>query len=158
MFIRVEPSSGVPVTGQIADQVRTHCASGTLRPGDRLPSVRELARQLAVNPNTVLRVYERLDSMRDPGALRPWIAQVTRRLCLDRLAAAKGEPETAEPDEATSRWPSGAKARSATRSVVRIADTRALAAWSHNSTPGPAPATASRSPRPGLNRKARTNP
>src|SRR5579862_9127752 len=60
MFIRVETSSGVPITGQIADQIRTHCASGTLRPGDRLPSVRELARQLAVNQNTILRVYERL--------------------------------------------------------------------------------------------------
>jgi GntR family transcriptional regulator len=60
MFIRVETSSGMPITRQIADQVRGHCAGGTLRPGDRLPSVRELARDLAVNPNTVLRVYERL--------------------------------------------------------------------------------------------------
>jgi GntR family transcriptional regulator len=40
--------------------VATYCASGLLRPGDRLPSVRELARELAVNQNTVLRVYERL--------------------------------------------------------------------------------------------------
>lgn len=60
MFIRVETSSGLPITRQIADQVRAHCASGSLRPGDRLPSVRELARELAVNQNTVLRVYERL--------------------------------------------------------------------------------------------------
>ncbi|MDB5295228.1 MAG: ytrA 2 [Phycisphaerales bacterium] len=60
MFIRVETSSGLPITRQIADQVRAHCAAGTLRPGDRLPSVRELARELAVNQNTVLRVYERL--------------------------------------------------------------------------------------------------
>jgi GntR family transcriptional regulator len=36
------------------------CASGSLAPGDRLPSVRELARDLAVNQNTILRVYERL--------------------------------------------------------------------------------------------------
>ncbi|HLL89772.1 MAG TPA: GntR family transcriptional regulator, partial [Tepidisphaeraceae bacterium] len=41
-------------------QVRAACASGTLRAGDRLPSVRELARELAVNQNTILRVYERL--------------------------------------------------------------------------------------------------
>ena len=40
---------------------------------------------------TFLRVYERLDRLRDPAALRPWIAQVTRRLCLDRLAAARKE-------------------------------------------------------------------
>lgn len=60
MFIRVETTSGLPITRQIADQIRAHCAGGTLRPGDRLPSVRELARELAVNQNTVLRVYERL--------------------------------------------------------------------------------------------------
>jgi GntR family transcriptional regulator len=60
MFIRIETSSGMPIARQIADQIRTHCAGGTLRPGDRLPSVRQLAKQLAVNQNTVLRVYERL--------------------------------------------------------------------------------------------------
>jgi GntR family transcriptional regulator len=60
MFIRLETSSGMPIARQIADQVRTHCASGSLCPGDRLPSVRALAKELAVNQNTVLRVYERL--------------------------------------------------------------------------------------------------
>ena len=60
MFIRVESTSGVPITKQIAEQIRTHCASRTLQPGDRLPSVRQLAQELAVNQNTILRVYERL--------------------------------------------------------------------------------------------------
>ncbi len=60
MFIRIEPASGVPITRQIAEQIRTQCASRNLRPGDRLPSVRQLAQELAVNQNTVLRVYERL--------------------------------------------------------------------------------------------------
>ena len=60
MLIRLEPSSGVPITRQAADQIRLLCASGSLRPGDRLPSVRELAAELAVNQNTILRVYERL--------------------------------------------------------------------------------------------------
>ena len=49
--------------------------------------------------DTFLRIYERLDRIRDPHALRPWIAQVTRRVCLDRLAAAKARPETDELDE-----------------------------------------------------------
>jgi len=62
MFIRLEPSSGIPITRQVADQIRLHCANGALRPGDRLPSVRELARQITVNQNTILRVYERLTS------------------------------------------------------------------------------------------------
>lgn len=60
MFVRIEKGSAVPISRQIADQLATRCASGLLRPGDRLPSVRELARELAVNQNTVLRVYDRL--------------------------------------------------------------------------------------------------
>ncbi len=42
------------------DQIRTQCVSGALSPGDRLLSVRALAKELAVNQNTILRVYERL--------------------------------------------------------------------------------------------------
>jgi GntR family transcriptional regulator len=60
LFIRIETSSGVPITRQIADQIRSHSVSGALAPGDRLPSVRQLARDLLVNQNTILRVYERL--------------------------------------------------------------------------------------------------
>jgi len=60
MLIRIETAAGVPITRQIMDQIRTQCASGALVTGDRLPSVRELARQLAVNQNTILKVYERL--------------------------------------------------------------------------------------------------
>lgn len=60
MFLRIEKGSAVPISRQIAAQIASLCASGALRPGARLPSVRELARELAVNQNTVLRVYERL--------------------------------------------------------------------------------------------------
>jgi GntR family transcriptional regulator len=60
MFLRVEKGSAVPISRQIAQQISTLCAAGSLAPGDRLPSVRELARELAVNQNTILRVYERL--------------------------------------------------------------------------------------------------
>jgi GntR family transcriptional regulator len=60
MFIRVEKGSSVPITRQVAEQIRAQCLSGTLPPGERLPSVRELARELAVNVNTIFRVYERL--------------------------------------------------------------------------------------------------
>jgi GntR family transcriptional regulator len=60
MFLRVESSSGLPIVRQIADQIRSQCASGALVPGDRLPSVRQLAREILVNQNTILRVYERL--------------------------------------------------------------------------------------------------
>jgi len=60
MLIRIEASSGVPITRQIVDQIRARCASRALAAGDRVPSVRELARQITVNQNTVLRAYERL--------------------------------------------------------------------------------------------------
>jgi len=60
MFLRIEKGSAVPISRQIADQIASLCASGGVRPGERLPSVRELARELAVNQNTILRVYERL--------------------------------------------------------------------------------------------------
>jgi len=60
MFIRIETTSGVPITRQIMDQIRMQIATGALPPGERLPSVRALGRELAVNQNTILRVYERL--------------------------------------------------------------------------------------------------
>jgi GntR family transcriptional regulator len=60
MFLRIEKGSAVPISRQIAQQIGTLCAAGSLAPGDRLPSVRELARDLGVNQNTILRVYERL--------------------------------------------------------------------------------------------------
>jgi GntR family transcriptional regulator len=60
MFLRIERGSAVPISRQIAQQVAALCAAGSLAPGDRLPSVRELARDLGVNQNTILRVYERL--------------------------------------------------------------------------------------------------
>lgn len=60
MFLRIEKGSAVPISRQIAEQIATLCASGSLQPGERLPSVRELARELAVNQNTILRVYDRL--------------------------------------------------------------------------------------------------
>jgi GntR family transcriptional regulator len=60
MFIRLEPSSAVPVYRQIVDQIKYQVASGMLRSGDRLPSVRELARRLPANQNTILKAYELL--------------------------------------------------------------------------------------------------
>ncbi len=60
MFIRIETSSSTPIYRQISDQIRYQIASGTLQHGAKLPSVRELAVNLAVNQNTVLKVYNEL--------------------------------------------------------------------------------------------------
>jgi GntR family transcriptional regulator len=53
--------SGVPVYRQVIDQVHSGVASGSLRAGDQLPTVRQLAVDLAINPNTVMRAYRELE-------------------------------------------------------------------------------------------------
>ena len=57
MFINIDPSSGLPIYLQIAQQIKTAVAMGRLQPEEPLPSVRQLAVELAVNPNTVARAY-----------------------------------------------------------------------------------------------------
>ena len=57
MFINIDPSSGLPIYIQIAQQIKTAVAMGRLQPEEPLPSVRQLAVELAVNPNTVARAY-----------------------------------------------------------------------------------------------------
>lgn len=59
--LRLDLRSGVPVYRQIIDQVRAGVASGALKAGDQLPTVRQLAVDLTVNPNTVLRAYRELE-------------------------------------------------------------------------------------------------
>jgi DNA-binding transcriptional regulator YhcF (GntR family) len=53
--------TGVPVYRQLIDQVRTGVASGSLIAGDQLPTVRQLAVDLEINPNTVMRAYRELE-------------------------------------------------------------------------------------------------
>ena len=60
MFIRIEPSSAVPIYRQIQDQIKEHITCGLLRPGEQMPSVRQVAEELAVNQNTILKVYNEL--------------------------------------------------------------------------------------------------
>jgi GntR family transcriptional regulator len=61
MWFRVEPGRGVPIYIQIMDQIRRSVAGGTLAPGEQLPSVRDLALQLAINPNTISKAYQELE-------------------------------------------------------------------------------------------------
>ncbi len=58
---RLDFQSGVPVYRQIIDQVQAGIAVGYLRPGYQLPTVRQVAVDLAINPNTVLRAYRELE-------------------------------------------------------------------------------------------------
>jgi GntR family transcriptional regulator len=59
--LRLDLQSGVPVYRQIIDQVRGGIASGALTVGDQLPTVRQLAVDLSINPNTVVRAYRELE-------------------------------------------------------------------------------------------------
>lgn len=61
MQIELDFRSGIPIYVQIMDQIKHLIASGALRPGDQLPTVRQLAADLRVNFNTVARAYRMLD-------------------------------------------------------------------------------------------------
>jgi len=63
MMFHVDFKSGKPVYLQLVDQVRYAAASGALRPGDSLPSIRPLAEELRVNRNTVAKAYTELESL-----------------------------------------------------------------------------------------------
>jgi GntR family transcriptional regulator len=58
---RLDRQSGVPAYRQLVDQVRQSLRLGLLRPGDQLPTVRDVVRQIAINPNTVHRAYRDLE-------------------------------------------------------------------------------------------------
>jgi GntR family transcriptional regulator len=57
----IDFSSGIPVYKQIINTIYTAVSSGTLRQGERLPTIKELTRQLNVNPNTIAKAYRELD-------------------------------------------------------------------------------------------------
>ena len=63
-----------PIYSQITDGVREQILAGVLQNGDRLPSVRELATQLAINPNTIQRSYRELE-------MQGWIATIPGKGC-----------------------------------------------------------------------------
>ncbi len=60
MFFKINPHNGVPVYEQVYRQIAFAIADGGLRPGEMIPSVRSLAKTLAINPNTVARAYRQL--------------------------------------------------------------------------------------------------
>ena len=57
----LDSKSGVPIYRQIQDQIRYGIASGLLSPGEQLPTMRALAVELSVNPNTVIKAYTELE-------------------------------------------------------------------------------------------------
>src|SRR5215472_10979735 len=62
MLVQLNFKSGKPVYLQVVDQVKAAAASGALRAGEALPSIRPMAEQLRINRNTVAKAYEELES------------------------------------------------------------------------------------------------
>lgn len=62
MFFSIDPANGVAIYEQIVRQIKFAVARDAVKVGELIPSVRELARELAVNPNTVARAYRQLQS------------------------------------------------------------------------------------------------
>lgn len=92
-LFRLDLRSGVPVYRQVIDQVRSGIATGSLVAGDQLPTVRQLAVDLAINPNTVVRAYRELEL----GGL------LETHQGTGPLSVGKGWPRTAASASAT--WP-----------------------------------------------------
>jgi DNA-binding transcriptional regulator YhcF (GntR family) len=84
VFFKIDAHNGLAVYDQIVRQLKFAVADGALRTGEIAPSVRELARELAINPNTVARAYRQLqddgvlDVVRGTGLA---VAQNARRQC-----------------------------------------------------------------------------
>ncbi len=122
MFLSIDPSSGLPVYRQIMDQVRRMIVAGRLAPGDRLPSIRELAATLQINALTVGKAYGELEhdgaiEMRrglgmfvraararpkKDEAVPPSVAEGARRFVLEAAQAGLSRAETLK--EAEDAW------------------------------------------------------
>jgi GntR family transcriptional regulator len=95
MDFAIDPKSGVPFYRQIIEQVKFAIARGDLKPGDRLPTMRQLAVDLSINPNTVIRAYREmeiegvLDTHQGSGTFvsrhKPEINALERRRMLDQI-------------------------------------------------------------------------
>lgn len=62
MYLRLDHQSGEPIYRQIVERVKFKVASGQIKAGERLPSIREMAKDLKINPRTVVKAYEELQS------------------------------------------------------------------------------------------------
>ena len=95
LHLQIDPKGATPAYRQLMDQVKYYVASGTLRAGDQLPSIREAARYLTVNPSTVVRAWGELEHQ---GVIEKrhgkgvFVSADTRRLtkreCTERLRPA----------------------------------------------------------------------
>lgn len=88
MFFSIDPAGDVPIYEQIVRQVKLAVADGLLVGGQMVPSVRQLSKSLAINPNTIARAYQELQSDRVLEPLRGR-GMVVRRDAVSRCTKAR---------------------------------------------------------------------
>jgi GntR family transcriptional regulator len=121
----VDPHTGVPIYLQLIEQVKRSVALGVLAAGERLPTVKQLAIDLTINPNTVARAYRELE--RD-GVIETSVGRgsfVSQNGAGDRAAAALTDVASSGVDAAVRE----AKSMGLRRSQVRELFTQALERW-----------------------------
>jgi GntR family transcriptional regulator len=96
MRFHVRPASGLPLYRQLMQQVQRLAAAGELREGDALPSVRELSRDLGVNPATVVKAYAELERTGLVETRHGLGTFVTRNAGLQRTRRLRDLHQTAE--------------------------------------------------------------
>jgi len=95
VIFAIDMKSGVPIYRQIVEQVKFAIARNHLEPGDQLPTVRQLAVDLSINPNTVIRAYRQLeiegvlDTQQGSGTFvstqKPEIDQLEKQRMLEQI-------------------------------------------------------------------------
>jgi len=123
---RIDPSDATPIWSQIEEGLRRLVASGALKPGAMVPSVRDLARELRINPATVAKAYQRLSDAgvltvrrgdgtyvadKPPAMGRGERARVLREAAVRyaSLAATLGVTEAEAIEALSAAWKKGAK-------------------------------------------------
>lgn len=122
MLISIDPSNGIPIYEQIVRQVKYNVANGALVSGQQVPSVRDLAKMLAINPNTIQRAYQLLQSdgvletMRGRGQ---HVSAGAKRSCVSQRANLIRERLELVVEEALQAGLEPAELRESFESVVR---------------------------------------
>jgi GntR family transcriptional regulator len=90
MLVSIDETDPRPIYAQLVAQIKEQVVSGTLRPGQELPSVRELAMSLGINLHTVHRAYQKL---RDEGVIQLRLGRRARVAALRKKPASRQEIE-----------------------------------------------------------------
>lgn len=127
MFFSIDPNSDVPIYEQIVRQVKLAVADGTLAGGQMLPSVRQLSRDITLNPNTVARAYRELQTQQILQPLRGR-GMIVRRDAIDSCLDARNELVTANVRAALADAIAGGMSIEQLRSIFETALTELAAA------------------------------